>query len=179
MSRPPTWFRLVVVLLCAFLGACYRSVEVRAAELPLVTDPGRTALRGRLIVDHYDTVIVVSKDEVRRGDLEIEGPVQSAIVGDYLTLKSDRVKWALRENEVDHIELVEAAPDRPWIILGASVAAAVVGGVVGYHAAGKCDYHSDLGCLANGISAAGGASIGLGLGLGLSIPLTSQLGHQP
>jgi hypothetical protein len=164
------------------LGGCYRSATIELDEVRRIDpDPdgvgARIAYRDgdvRRYADH-DLVEVRARTERSEHTESFERPLRVRLDERALFVTGRDATRSYRRLEVDEIALYEHAPERPWIILGWTVAGAVVGGFAGYHSAGKCNPDAEWGCMANGINAMAGSAAGFAIALPLSIVLSGQL----
>ncbi len=155
------------------LAGCYRDRALDLNDLERATPQGERELRVEyraerdMIFRQYDSLIV----ETAAGDeLAFDAPASARIEGDRLTLSSGSAEEVFRLRHVEEFRVSSEAPERPWIITGVTLGAAIFGAFVGYEAAGTCS--GELGCVPQGTL---GMLLGIGGGLALTIPLTGKL----
>ena len=170
------------------LTGCYRSAKLAPESIASIDHVGeaRLVVRGtdgsRRVFQSYDTVEVEAA--IDGGQRRIRGPlyeftrpvVAQAQPGGLVVrdLYTDRGFQNARA-----VTVWDQAPERPWIIAAATVAAMLLGGALGYAAAGECHSDADMGCYDNAIYTGIGTLVGAGVGLGVSIPLTGSLHPTP
>ncbi len=120
----------------------------------------------------YDTVEVEAQGDSR---YEFEKPVSAHREPGVLSVDDQYSSRSFRLEEVEAVRVWDYAPERPWIIAGATVGATILGSFVFYQLPGECHPDEEMGCLGNGLFAMLGAGVGFGVGLGVSIPLSGTL----
>jgi hypothetical protein len=175
------WRGVVPLLAASALAGCYRSRDLSVHELTRIEPRGERGLTVHragtqpLIFDSYDTVKIETPDDT---GYAFERPVSARLEPGLLVVKDAHAERRFALEEVEAIEVSEHAPDRPWIIAGATVGAMVLGGALGY-ASVSCGEGEDFCGLGRGAAMLVGMTLGTGLGLGISIPVTSGLGSDP